>query len=591
MRIGIDMLGNQSPSRDRGIGRYTRHLISQFLRRHSRHQYFLYHHPGLPGADDQWPGEPTVRVLPATTRDGNLRLATERLTTANPDRLDLLLLTSAFEYLRGFLPPARPLTGPRMGAMLYDLIPWIMPEYYLGDAGLARAYYRAVQTVRQYDLMLAISESSAADCQRLMGAPASRVVNVGAASDQDYFTPAPGPPDDAVRRELSALGVQQPFVYCLGVMDDQGSLDPRKNLALAITAFGRLPTALKATHQFVISGVNERGEAAIRRLAAAEKIESRVVLARFLPDEHIRTLMRHCAAFAFVSRYEGFGLPILEALQCGAPVLAGDNSSQPEIVGRAGLLVNVDDPDDVAEKLLKLLADPDLAAALRRAGPEEARRFKWETTADRAISAIESTVRRFGAPVRPRAKPYRPRIAMFTTLTPQTSPVATYTQRLLLDLRRHYVVDLFHDAGFMPHLRLSSSEFACHDYRLFARYQRALRYHAVVYQLGPTPQHDFVRESLLRYPGIAVTHPGSEPWTERLALQATCVIAANGSQDGTWLAAWLQELAEKTIVVAAEAEWPEVAEQYVAAIERGNRLAAQWRLERHPELDCPSAAA
>src|SRR6185437_5346072 len=152
--------------------------------------------------------------------------------------------------------------------------------------------------------------------------------------------------------------------------------------------------------------------------ATEAKIGDRLVLTNYVSDEVVRVLYQRCSAFVFPSLYEGFGLPILEALQCGAPVIAGRNSSQPEVLGDAGVLVDVGNAADLATGISRVLDDPQLSATLRRLGPPQAKNFTWESTADRAMAAIETL-----APVKrlPRSAPRdtpKPRIALFSPLTP-----------------------------------------------------------------------------------------------------------------------------------------------------------------------------
>ncbi|HVW39600.1 MAG TPA: glycosyltransferase, partial [Pirellulales bacterium] len=207
------------------------------------------------------------------------------------------------------------------------------------------------------------------------------------------------------------------------------------------------------------------------------------------------------------SFYEGFGLPLLEAMHCGAPVLAGRNSSQQEVVGEAGLLADAASPAEIGAQLARLLSDSELGESLRRRGPEQARKFSWEATADRAIAALEETVRDRTRPRRAfRATAPRRRIAFFSPLPPKRSGIADYSQSLLEHLREHYVIDLYHASGYVPHLSLSSLDFACHDFRLFPRYRRALGYRGLVYQMGNSKYHGFVYQTLLKYPGVVALH-------------------------------------------------------------------------------------
>ena len=227
-----------------------------------------------------------------------------------------------------------------------------------------------------------------------------------------------------------------------------------------------------------------------------------------LSDKALRVLYQRCAAFVFPSSYEGFGLPILEAMHCGAPVVAGNNSSQIEVVGDAGLLFNVANAGELAAQLVRVLDDAGRARELRERAVVQARRFCWEETADKALDVLtrphvpEPAVHlRSG-----RQRAPRHRIAFFSPLPPLRSGVSDYSARLLDELKRRYTIDLYHDAGYVPHIGLRSPDFGCYDYRLFERNARVLDYHALVYQMGNSPYHGYMYETLLRHPGIVTLH-------------------------------------------------------------------------------------
>lgn len=496
------MLGVQSPSRLRGIGRYTRQLVEQLLTRFNEHEYVLYFYEGLPGLTDLWPGEPTVRHLPADDDDASLRSRPQCL-ARNPDDCDILLISCAFEQYERYLPPSKPVGGPKMAAILYDLIPALMPDKYLQDATVSQYYHWALRTVRHYDLLLAISEASRRDWSRLMNVPGDRIVTIGAASDGQFFTsddrqPMPGD----VASELRALGIRDRFLFCLTGMDD------RKNVQGLLAGYECLPAELRERHQLVVTcKMNEHEAAHWTGQLRSRGLDGQVLLTNFLPDELVRTLYRRCEAFVFPSQYEGFGLPLLEAMHCGAAVVAGRNSSQPEVVGDAGLLADVDNPADLAAKITRLIDEPSLAETLRQRARERARQFTWEATADRAMTALERLARR---PTRlgisRRTPIVKPRLAYFSPLPPKRSGISDYSERLLAALRKRFTIDLYHDADYCPHIALASSEFACHDYRLFPRLRRALNYDGVVYQMGNSEYHGFVYETLLKYPGVVVLH-------------------------------------------------------------------------------------
>jgi len=385
MRIGIDMLGTQSAGRTRGVGRYTRQLVRHVLDRPHDDDYFLYFHDGLPGGDEPWPGRPTVRRHEGRGAGGNLRLPVRSLARENPDHLDVLLLSCALENFQGFLPPDPPLGGMRMAAVVHDLIPSHFPRHYLRHPAIAKAYHRALATLKQYDLLLVISEAVRNDCLRLLDVPESRVVNISAGSDPRTFFPdrsEPAPRDSALA--LRGAGVSTPFIFALTALDE------RKNLHGLLAAFHQLPARLRQTHLLVLTcaaggaGDLARARDVIRQSGLAE----RIVLTAEVGDDTLRVLYQRSKAFVFPSRCEGFGLPLVEAMQCGAVVVAGDNSSQIEVVGDAGLLADVDDPADIARQLALVLDDLPLADDLRRRAVRQARRFDWATTAGACHAAL-----------------------------------------------------------------------------------------------------------------------------------------------------------------------------------------------------------
>jgi hypothetical protein len=269
-----------------------------------------------------------------------------------------------------------------------------------------------------------------------------------------------------------------------------------------------LPERLRRSHQLVLSYVL-RGEA---RRGAAEYARDRgvgeqLVLTDWLSDEALRPLYQRCAAFVFPSMYEGFGLPLLEAMQCGAAVVAGNNSSQVEVVGGAGLLYNAADAGELGARLGELLSDPARARELGERAAARGRRFSWEATAQKLVGALGGRATPGAAPVRrPGRRAPRRRVAYFAPLPPQACESAAQSERLLEELGRRYAVDVYHDAAFLPHVGLRSPRFACHDHRLFERNAAALGYHGVIFRMGGSTRHAYMLDALLRYSGVVDLH-------------------------------------------------------------------------------------
>lgn len=390
MRIGIEMLGVQSAGRSRGVGRYTGQLVSHSLAASSADEYVLYFYGGVPRVERAWPGSPLIRELP-TDGSGGLGGAAARLAAENPDQLDALLLTCPLENFRGYLPPAPRNRRLRMAAIVYDLIPALFPEQYLRHPAIAEAYRRALAALEQYDLLLTISDSARRDCLSRLPMSPDRIANISAGGDFDrFFPPPPGSPSLEAAAILRRHGLTEPFIFCLT------ALDHRKNLDGALAAFALLPDDVRRSHRLALTCAmsSQDDYDRLRQIVAQSPAAGQIVTTGALDDESLRVMYQHCAAFLFPSRYEGFGLPILEAMQCGAAVVAGDNSSQVEAVGGAGLLADAESPSEIARQLRRLLADSDLARRLREAAPLQARRFRWELSAARCRSALEQTVGR-----------------------------------------------------------------------------------------------------------------------------------------------------------------------------------------------------
>lgn len=375
------MLADQSAGRGRGTGRYTRGLLAE-LTRDASHEFFLYYYAGLPRTaltDRRF----IVRNLSA---GDSLHRAAQKLAQENPDRLDVLLLTCPLENFQGYLPPFPSRSGPRLAAIVYDLIPLRYPAQYLVHPGIAQSYRRALAAIRHYDSLLAISESGRSDIMELLRVSPERVVNIGAGSDAGFFVPADSRPEDRSGTWLAQQAIKQPFVYALT------ALDHRKNFSGLLAALERLPTRVIDSCQFVVTCAGgERDASRARELVDRSLIAKRIVLAPSLDDVGLRTLYQYAAAFVFPSRYEGFGLPLLEAMQCGTPVVAGRNSSQIEVVGDAGLLADVENAEELANCIVNLLENRRLADELRMRGLERAREFTWKAAATRCSDALQLT--------------------------------------------------------------------------------------------------------------------------------------------------------------------------------------------------------
>lgn len=512
MLIGVDMLGMQSSdSRGRGIGRYCHHFLRAFapLAAERGIDLLAYVHDQLPAPPADVLSQMTSRVLPRTSdTDQSSTPTLRRVLLRNSDAIDAILWPSPLEPCNGFQAAPRYPGGPRSFAVLYDLIPLRWPERYLNCKATHKKYLNGIRILRRYDRLFAISEATRREAMDLLGEQTDRIVTIGCASDPEFFTPGPEPersvPDEPSL--LQRIGVMHPFLFNVGGEDD------RKNVWGLLDAFARLPREVQAKFQLVIScSYSKQYSQLITEYAKDRRINHSLVLTNKVDDDTLRQLYRECHAFVFPSIQEGFGLPILEAMHCGAAVVAANNSSQPEVVGEAGLLYPTDDPSELARQILRLVNDPDLAQRMRSASLRQAQSFSWTDTATRALEEIvrvtqQGTRLERTAQARRTRPTARPRIAMFSPLPPKPSGISDYTARLAPVLESDYAVDLYHDHDYLPFLDLQSNSLRCFDHRLFERNARVIPYDNVIYQMGNSSFHHFIYQQMLHLSGVVVLH-------------------------------------------------------------------------------------
>ncbi|MFZ6027462.1 MAG: glycosyltransferase family 4 protein [Chloroflexota bacterium] len=264
---------------------------------------------------------------------------------------------------------------------VHDLIGALFPQQF---PPAARWYWGhwLPRSVRWADAIIADSECTRCDLQRLAGIAPERVTVVPLGVDRRYRHPQAAA---AMRRVCQQYRLPEQFVLYIG------TLEPRKGLDTLVEAFVRL--AGRLPHDLVIVGKEGWATAPLFQQVETLGLAARIHFTGYVADEDLPALYASASVFAFPSRYEGFGLPPLEAMACGTPVVCSNASSLPEVVGDAGLLVPPDAPTALANALEQVLVSPELHAALKERGHQQAGRFTWEETARRTLAVYESLAR------------------------------------------------------------------------------------------------------------------------------------------------------------------------------------------------------
>ncbi len=509
VRIGIDLLAAQSPHHGRrGIGRYARGLISALVTRSvdDGDEYVLYRHPSLMDPELQIPEGMSVKYRDLADH-GRAEAAPEgdRLIRENPDDLDAYLVVSPFESWAGYLPPTKRNAGdrPALVAVLHDVIPFLFPPDLPPLHPDTRRIIHSARAVSRFDGFLANSESTRNDAIQYLRLDSANVITISAATDDARFSSSL-PLNATERDSLRIFGIERPYVLCVSGMD------PRKNFHGLAEAFSRMPAELQRTHHLVVAcEVNHTARMDALNVAKYFGIKDSLVLTGEVSDATLEQLYRGCAAFAFPSIYEGFGLPVLEAMRCGAVVVVGDNSSLTEVVGNAGLLVEASDPSAFGAALAVVLSDQKLANELRAKTITQIREFSWKISAEKARMAIATVVNNRTTPhpiTRQKLARTRPRIAMVSPLPPRGSGISDYTASLIEELRHQYRIDLFHDGAYTPLPSLANPDLVSADARLLPRLACIRDYRSIVYQMGNSRFHQFLYPLMLKYPGIVTLH-------------------------------------------------------------------------------------
>ncbi|MGC8779345.1 MAG: glycosyltransferase family 4 protein [Anaerolineae bacterium] len=310
------------------------------------------------GAESPWP---TINVGPYRRLPFFLWQQTLALRRLKPDW-----------YLSTyFLPPMLPCRG---AVLVHDVSFLAHPEYFPRSIALYMRFLVGL-AIRQADVVMVDSEFTRREAQRFYPRVRKPIAVVQCGVGRQF---APAAPAGADREILAHYGVSAPYIFAIG------NIHPRKNLGRLLDAYLILrrqgsPLAM------VWTGLPRWGSADLLQRAR----QAGVILTGFLEQAHLPAFYRQATVFVYPSLYEGFGLPVVESMACGAPVVCSNTTSLPEVAGEAALLVNPEDSSEIASAIRRIAEDPALADHLRQAGLERVKRFTWADVARRTLAALK----------------------------------------------------------------------------------------------------------------------------------------------------------------------------------------------------------
>lgn len=410
MKMVIDLQSLQTDSAFRGIGRYSLSLTREMLRTRNDIEFTLLFNDQadinasksvieeLRGAV----GEDSLVYFPAPENLNYLtsppiirrvaELVRERFIEAlNPD---VLLLSSLFEFDAVTSVQPQNKRSYLTTVILYDLIPLAQKKHHLPNAHLKRWHSNKIEHLKNSDLVLSISQYSLDDAVQKIGLDHKACINISGASDlADYQNKDEG----YLGKQLADI----PQHYILYV----GGFDQRKNVAKLIKAFSKQPPEILSKYSLVLAG--KIGGIAQRNLKELSKKyllpANKVIFPGYINDDLLIHLYKNCSVFVFPSSNEGFGLPPLEAMGFGAPVIAANKASLPEVIGEKEFLFDPDGPD-FPEILTRALTNSTFREALINNSKKQFRKFSWEKVSNKALNFLEENIGKLNSLAKKRSK-------------------------------------------------------------------------------------------------------------------------------------------------------------------------------------------
>ncbi len=374
MKIGIDahMVGRRATGNETYVTNLARALA---LVDDGRNDYTLYVDPQAAA------GPPVVADPRFLQRPLRPRTPFVRIPVSLP--LELARRPVDVLHLQYNLPPLLPGCGRVL--TVHDISYEHFPECFtLRERVRNKVFVR--WSARRADVVIAVSEYTKRDLVATYGVDPERIVVTLEAADTSFR-----PPDSSAESEQvwRRYGIEGRYVLYVG------NIQPRKNLRRLIHAYAQLVAGGDIQHQLVIVGRKAWLYSDVFHEARRSGLSKQIVFTDYVPQGDLPHLYAGADAFVFPSLFEGFGLPVLEAMACGAPVIASRTSSLPEVAGNAAYYVDPYSVDEIARALRQVVCDAKLRARLAAAGLEQAARFSWEQTARQTLRAYEQAFRAF----------------------------------------------------------------------------------------------------------------------------------------------------------------------------------------------------
>ncbi|MBN9227092.1 MULTISPECIES: glycosyltransferase [Legionella] len=516
MRIVLDLQGAQTASSIRGLGRYSLSLARAIAQNPRGHEIII----ALNGHFEKTI-EPIRGLFSGILPQKNIQVWTPPVYPASSDNSLLQQKISAHIYeaflanlapdlihflsfFEGYGNPATTSIDQFISVCpivvsLHDLIPLIYTQDYLEPNTHYKEFYlRKIEQFKQATAWFAVSNSAAHEGESLLKLDKEKIVNTYEGCDSIFKKITIPHVEETILRKKFHLA--QAFIMCAG------ATDVRKNHLSLIKAYAKLPALLRKQHQLAIVGdLPEHDKTTFLKLAKTCGLkEHECVITGKVTDLEMAKLYNLCHLFVFPSWHEGFGLPVLEAMSCGAAVIGSNTSSIPELINDADALFNPFDELAITNKMEEVLTNESFRLSLIENGLTQAQLFSWDKSAQCAVTEYE----KIHAMMLEKKQPLnvgsksRPRLAFVSPLPPEKTGIADYSTSLLSVLACYYDIHVIVEQKKVD--SAIKAKFPVHDAAWFMKHSK--EFDRIVYQFGNSPFHQYMLFLLKKAPGIVVLH-------------------------------------------------------------------------------------
>lgn len=271
---------------------------------------------------------------------------------------------------------------------IHDLIPYFLPEM-VRSSFLKRFIHEMPYIVERADRIITVSATSKNDIIKIFTIDPAKITVIPSAPSIAY---RPLPKDETRQKLRNQYGIKKPYILYVG------GLNPRKNIAELIYAYSKVYRDLPCSQRLLIFGPNGQHLDRLQLLAKSLSLEEAVVFPGFVPSEDLPLFYNGADLFVYPSLYEGFGLPPIEAMACGTPVITSNVSSLPEVVGDAAIQINPHDTLELADAIFRVLTDEVLRESLIQKGLKHHRKYEWTRIAQEVLAVYQDAVNDFPSP-------------------------------------------------------------------------------------------------------------------------------------------------------------------------------------------------